>query len=354
MGRAEADIDVPDGYDPWLAFWSAVGTTDEHPTLGIGVANVNDVWQPAAADLTDLGESNYKLYRTADPRPLFGSISMGSLGNDQKIKCEVIGFETANYSVDVTVHFIRNSEGFLRWQLETYAAIADAYANALLRYEQDLEAYRQRQAAQAARAVDFGENPSINQQIIRRELKKHCLAFMRNEHVGDPATEHPVADPPRFDIADALDDGIKIRFLETAFEWDQVQFVFYPYFWARQESWAERLGVRNVDPQLQDFLSAGYARVVVPVRPGFESAVSHYMETRQVFQGTGEPSVNDPLYHSIVEEIQERTGAGKGEVAVGEAWETRMPTSLHYVRSSDQLPKWKRDDPDEWKWSPEN
>ena len=204
------------------------------------------------------------------------------------------------------------------------------------------------------RLLDFGENPSLSLQIIRRELKKHCLGFVQNEHVGDPATEFPTNTPPRFDIPDALADGRRIRFLELAFEWDQMQYVFYPFFWARELSWQARFQTRNVDPELQDFLSAGYARVVVPVRPGFEDAVSYFLEHREVFSGEGDPDINDPLYQSIVDEIKERTGAGKGEVAVGDPWETRMPTSLLYVRPSDELPKWRRDPPGEWKWIPDN
>lgn len=70
----------------------------------------------------------------------------------------------------------------------------------------------------------------------------------------------------------ALADGTRIRFFEHAFEWDQMQYVFYPYFWARPGGWADRFHARNMDPFLEEFLKAGYARVVVPVRPGFEAA----------------------------------------------------------------------------------
>ena len=94
---------------------------------------------------------------------------------------------------------------------------------------------------------------------------------------------------------------------------------------------------------------------------GYESRV--YSSTRKILEILERYGIKATFFilgwvaertPGIVKEIQERTGAGKGEVAVGEAWETRTPTSLLYVRSSDQLPKWKRDDPDEWKWSPEN
>jgi hypothetical protein len=195
----------------------------------------------------------------------------------------------------------------------------------------------------------------VNQLMVRGELKKHCLAFIRNQHLGSLSTTHSnetAIDPPRFDIPDALSDGTKIRFLELAFEWDQMQYVFYPYFWARAEHWAARFSARNVDPSLQEFLQAGYARVVVPVRPGFEQAVSYFMEQGKVWAESTPLTLENPLYVSIVTEIQERTGADQGEIAVGDPWETRMPTSLLYARRSDGLPSWQRDASGEWKWTP--
>ena len=74
---------------------------------------------------------------------------------------------------------------------------------------------------------------------------------------------------------------------------------------------------------------AGSARVVVPVRPGFEVAVTHFLETGKLWGGEGEPpQINTPLYVSIIDEIRERTGAPQGEKAVGDPWDVRVPTAL--------------------------
>lgn len=107
-----------------------------------------------------------------------------------------------------------------------------------------------------------------------------------------------------------------------------------------------------MDPALEEFLKSGSARVVVPVRPGFEAAVSYYLEKRLVWKDQGEPTIEDPLYKSIVDEIKERTGADQDEIPVGEPWETRLPTTAILVRKDETLPQWKRLSPDEWRWEP--
>jgi hypothetical protein len=160
-------------------------------------------------------------------------------------------------------------------------------------------------------------------------------------------------DPPRFDLDRANEEGLFIRFFEQAFEWDQMQYVFYPYFWGRKITWPERFTKQDTDPEFREVWQAGSARVVVPARSGFEVALTHYLETGKIWNGLGEPpDVNSPLYLSIIEEIKERTGAGQGEIAVGEPWDVRVPTPLVLVRATADLPEWERIDEQEWDWRP--
>ena len=134
-----------------------------------------------------------------------------------------------------------------------------------------------------------------------------------------------------------------------------MQYVFYPYFWSRKATWVERFTKQEIDPLFLEFLRAGSARVVVPARPGFEVAVTHFLETGKLWGGEGEPPrINSPLYVSIIDEIRERTGAPKGEVAVGEPWDTRVPTALVLARPNTDLPKWKRTAPKAWDWLPDD
>ena len=46
-------------------------------------------------------------------------------------------------------------------------------------------------------------------------------------------------------------------------------YFFYPYFWGRKPLWVTKLLLDDTDPLFAEFLRAGEARAVVPVRPGF-------------------------------------------------------------------------------------
>ena len=102
----------------------------------------------------------------------------------------------------------------------------------------------------------------------------------------------------------------------------------YPYFWARPGNdltgWTDRVLATDHDDVMREFLAAGYARILVPVRPGFAEAVCHFVETKTPYSGLGDPTVDDPLYRSIVAELKEQDGADQYEVPVGEPWSAPM------------------------------
>ncbi len=332
-----------------------MGMTDEDPYFSFSVGGEHGDWRPQASERIDVQGGDLHFYRpNANLVTAFPSDG-GQYADDDKLYIHIFAHETANYSVHSKVTFQRKSEALREWSTSTYDTIAEAYSNVLLKYQQEVETLKQRKEAEKGLAFEFGNPPSVNERMIRTELKKHCLAFVRNEHAGLLNTSHTAGGalyPPLFDIADAKADGALVRFFEHAVEWDQIQYVFYPYFWARPGGWADRFHARNMDPALEEFLKAGYARVVVPVRVGFEAAVSYFMQKGEVWNGEGEPPINHPLYKPIVDEIKERTGADLGEIPVGEPWETRLPTTAVLVRSDNTLPEWERVAPNEWRWKP--
>src|SRR4029077_692540 len=63
----------------------------------------------------------------------------------------------------------------------------------------------------------------------------------------------------------------EVKFFEQAFEWKQMAYLFYPYYWADKCSWIDLLQESEAnDPVFAAFLQSGMARMVVPVRRGFE------------------------------------------------------------------------------------
>jgi hypothetical protein len=68
--------------------------------------------------------------------------------------------------------------------------------------------------------------------------------------------------------------------------------------------------------------------LLFPSVRGLWEALTHFLETCQIWNGEGDPPpVHSPLYVSIMDEIKERTGAGKGELPVGDPWDMFLPTA---------------------------
>ena len=125
--------------------------------------------------------------------------------------------------------------------------------------------------------------------------------------------------------------------MEQAFEWGNLTYVCYPYFWARGSKWDELATTESADPDFGRFLRAGSVRVVLGARPGFESAVMHWLQYGEPFLGDTLPLPGDPLYVSVATEIMDLTGAPDDGEA-GECWETRIATPLVWLDPANALP----------------
>lgn len=79
--------------------------------------------------------------------------------------------------------------------------------------------------------------------------------------------------------ADWLRHGQIIRFLHHAIEWENVNYVMYPYFWSDTDRWDIKQKLNHEDFVHRNFLRSGAARVVLTIRPGFEDSFLSFMET---------------------------------------------------------------------------
>lgn len=119
-----------------------------------------------------------------------------------------------------------------------------------------------------------------------------------------------------------------IKFMEQAFEWENISYFLYPYYWGRKTNWAGLYQSENTDPLFRNFLQSGMARVVATVRPGFEDVVQFYLATGKIWNGGEVPVIGDELYLSIVDEMKEPKG-----IKQGKAWLTRLPTTLNILQA---------------------
>ncbi len=220
-----------------------------------------------------------------------------------------------------------------QWRLDTYSAIMEAYNS----YEADYQA--KLDALAVAQGVNIeGRNPAENVRIIRRELQRNCLSAFTEDHLDGYNMFGGSADDWKVGFATARAHGSLVRFFQHAFEWENMTYVFYPYFWGRFEKWTQILHtIGDPDPAMSQFLQAGAARVQIPVRPGFELAVARYCQDKTLPQDAESPVIGDDLYVPIIDEILESLDAPDGGVEVGDPWEVAVPTSLVLLEDAANL-----------------
>ncbi|MFD4245824.1 hypothetical protein ACFWP3_30160 [Streptomyces sp. NPDC058525] len=257
-------------------------------------------------------------------------------------------WRVSHVGVAVEVKCQRTDRAMAKWRLETHAKLTTAYLARLSEYEAQIAALQLQ-----AGVVIHGRNPEANQLLVADELRKNCVSILTDQHFDlfgaiDTVYGADGRAIPQVDVAEAAAEGAYVRFFEQAFEWEHLTWAAYPYFWGRKDKWDERLTYEDPDPQFNQFLKAGYCRVTVPVRPGFEGAVDHYMHFGELWNGGPLPPITSPLYLPIADEIAERLRRPGSEVPQGAPWRVRIPTTLVKLRRDDSLPTWRKDAAGDW------
>jgi len=336
-----------------VAFTFLVGSR-----IGTTVSIVDEPGNPAVLEKVMEGASRY--FYTGRAHLLDTDTDSQILIKEAPLKITYFSRDTANHSLSFEVKCTPSPELIKEWQLETYDTLQTAYQDRLLEFESKLAQFNaDRKAQENFEKNNYGVPPSKQKQVMLTELKKHAIAiFTDNEITKETYTSNFALDfipdndtPPKIDRIKAKAQGDFIRFFEQAFEWSQMQFALYPYFWSKQDDWEPKFKQDDPNYEYQQFLQAGAARLVLSVRPGYEEAVAHYLEEGEIWNGEEPPQIDDPLYVSIINQIKEQSGvADKEPVPQGEPWEVRIPTNLIKLKEEDDLPKWKIIEGTDWEW----
>lgn len=199
-------------------------------------------------------------------------------GSENSLPISVTGFSTLAIAVNIGLNItcILDPQAYTQWQIDTFNSIIAGYDNLKSQYDRDLKAKQFDNIASIQ-----GRNPLLNREIEKMELKKSVLSQVTGqnyEYFNSMKYDFPPLGYPQMDINDAADEGNYIRFFEQAFEWENMTYLFYPYFWSNKKNWPMLLQLEDNDPLFERFLQAGSARVQVPIRTGFETPVSNYIQ----------------------------------------------------------------------------
>jgi hypothetical protein len=165
------------------------------------------------------------------------------------------------------------------------------------------------------------KNPLENKSIILNELKRQVITQMTRQTFDefDAMREGVLPEGfPQQDVDEAWSEGQYVRFVEQAFEWENMQYLFYPYFWGKKKDWPVNSRLEDTDPLFKSFLQAGSCRINIPVRPGFEIPINIFLSTGEFPWDSGEGGIavenedgeeERDIFLSIAEELKAQQGA---------------------------------------------
>lgn len=296
-------------------------------------ANVN----PRAYIKVGVGGQNWSKDNLSGNQDFILDLPRTGLNLSGNISMNVITKKVTNYSLSIELKCELQNSIFQQWQQDVYDEIKRAY-------EEKLQAYNDAQTqVEQTNAIDAkennegslsGRNPLFNAGIVQTEIKRLCIEMLAKPfglEQGVNFYQTIRCDVPELLLNKSLDIySSYVKFFEQAFDWDLLSKKFYPYYWASRCDWKNLFQAQDsTDYFFQQFLQSGMGRVVVPVKEGFEDAVTFYMETGKVWLGTGLViDTDDDLYVSIVDEMTTLEGRIEGE-----EWETIIPSSLTVVQT---------------------
>ncbi len=282
------------------------------------------------------------------PKPVqqYAGQAANEVGN---ISLSIESRQAKDFAVNVDILCRRTDSALEQWRVGTHAAILQAYLKLLSGFADKQAA----QTFQSANQDSGGENASINKETAQMELKKGCMAILSGTNIQYVDALFSQSDFNAIDANNqflplqgftpsAQSQGEYIRFFEQAFEWENMTYLYYPYFWSRKSVWQNKLLRTDADEDFLSFLRAGAARVVVPIRPKLEPLALFYLMTGQIWGGGGLNGISDSFYLPISDEIKAQEGVDSDAVPQGDPWELKLPTTLLKLRDDDLLPIWEK------------
>lgn len=314
-------------------------------------AQVSATWTNYPHFILQIGDDQYYLLKNTGALNGFG-VGVGTPPTPSdphasgSVAISVMGYDINAYSVNISGLCSYVPQTYLKWQQDVFDKSYTAFQALQSAYDQAVA----KAGAQAMGIQIEGRNPGINLSIIKNELKKHCLTMLTGMQFNNfHGMSNPADQPthlPEIDPIEALDEGRFIEFFEQAFEWEQITYLFYPYFWGRKSNWIMLSNQSDPDPAFMQFLQAGAVRIVLPVSRAYDDAMAYFLQPRhpsipvaqRIWQGGGPPTITDPLFVSIADELRAQTDDLAGAVPEGDPWEFTVPTTLVWLQPDGTLP----------------
>lgn len=207
------------------------------------------------------------------------------------------------YDIQLTLRFGLTDAAYHAWQMKVWGQLYEA---AKARYELNRTMLRDQLSALQEQ---LGAQDALSlRQIEREEVMKNVLRWLFGPDSSfrfvAPGTPENLYKSNQTVLSDkiwarVMAQGEVIKFLHHAIEWENMLYILYPYFWSHVSRWEFKKYLDHPDFIHRSFLRAGSARVVLTIRPGFETDFVKFLET-----GTLDPSSSSSPYMTVAEEMQ--------------------------------------------------
>lgn len=307
--------------------------------------NAHYIWDPSKDAFGRYTSSLFAFPEPASVDSASDTVS-GSL-QQAEIAWSVVASGMEYFAVTIELLLQATPEAKRNWQNKTWAKLRAAADKQMAEQQAAIDNAKFNSAFQ-------GRDPERNKEIVRNEIKKSCISIMTDSHFDEigannivqiSATKSEGGLPmSEINIEAAQARGPYVRFFEEAFEWGEMTWMLFPYFWGRKDHWYNRVDYEDDDPEFEKFVQAGFAPANVPVRPSFQEAVAHYLETGSIWMGGPLPGIGTEMHLPLVTDIQESLGRKESEPKRnGEPWTVKVPTTLVRLRHDDKTPTWLKD-----------
>lgn len=160
------------------------------------------------------------------------------------------------FIMNIEVHCDLTAEALNEWQLKTYYEILDGYDNM--------------KAAAEAKINEFdinapGLSPEKKMDAIRTELKKEAIRKMYRCNPFWVDDKYQVGQEYSPDCCLDSYFAERVKFIETVFDWQNMSYELFPYFYTNKSQWNKVLDLTDNDPHFESFLRASYATIRIPV-----------------------------------------------------------------------------------------
>lgn len=217
-----------------------------------------------------------------------------------------------NFAINITFICRPKIQYLLDWRLQVWNQLRAA---ALDRFNINLQNYKDQRTQLIAEINNYDaltlrrmEQEEIMKGVLRWLLgpQFYLVPFNIGALFGPDSNDPEVSnvlDPNRLSDTEwmnVMEHGEFIKYIHNAIEWENVLYFTYPYFWDDNQLWDFKKFLFHPDPTHRTFLRSGAARVVLTIRPGFESSFTQLVET-----GAFNTLPGPHPYVTIAQEIQD-------------------------------------------------